>query len=92
MSAAPARLRDFVKMRPETEGVLQHVGLDTWDLILVDVDGTWIREEFPSKDLAEAACSVLGVRHHDGWEDSRITRRMAARDHWGTPGGQRRAL
>jgi hypothetical protein len=56
------------------------------------VDGTWIREEFPSKEAAEVACEALGVRHHDGWEDTRITRRMAARDHWGTPGGQRRAL
>jgi hypothetical protein len=88
----PGRLQDFVKLRPEVEAVLQHVGRETWDLVLIDLDGTWIREEFPSAEAAEIACGVLGVRLHAGWDDPRMTRRMNARDHWNTPGGQRRAL
>ena len=33
----PSGLREFVKMRPEVEAVVQHVGLRTWDLVLIDV-------------------------------------------------------
>jgi hypothetical protein len=33
----------------------------------------------------------LGVPLHHGW-DARMTQRMNRRDHWGEPGGQRRAL
>lgn len=92
MRRAPNALRDFAKMRPEVEAVLQHVGRRTWDLVLVDVDGTWVRDEFPSEEAAEAVCRELGVRVHHGWDDARLVRRMSARDHWNTPGGQRRAL
>lgn len=93
MSTRPAgRLVDFVKLRPEVEAVLQHVGRETWDLVLISVDGTWIREEYPSSDAAEAASRALGVRVHHGWDDPRVTRRFNARDHWGTTGGQRRGL
>ncbi|HET9722809.1 MAG TPA: hypothetical protein VFR44_03075 [Actinomycetota bacterium] len=92
MTVRPAgRLLDFVKLRPEVEAVLQHVGRQTWDLLLISVDGTWVREEYPSVEAAEAAARALGLRVHHGWDDPRVTRRMA-RDHWGTPGGQRRAL
>ncbi len=90
--SAPGRLHDFVKLRPEVEAVFQHVGRETWDLVLVAVDGTWTREELPSAEAAEAACRDLGVRLHRGWDDPRMARRMNARDHWNTPGGQRRAL
>ena len=89
---APGRLQDFVKLRPEVEAILQHVGRETWDLVLIDVQGTWIREEFPAAEAAEAACRALDVRLHAGWDDPRMARRMNARDHWNTPGGQRRAL
>ena len=93
MSARPpGRLLDFVKLRPEVEAVLQHVGRETWDVVLVDVLGTWIRHEFPSAEAAEEASGALGVRVHRGWEDPRMARRMNAKDHWNTPDGQRRAL
>jgi hypothetical protein len=92
MRRAPNGLRDFVKMRPEVEGILQHVGRETWDLVLIDVEGNWVRDEFPSEDAAEAVCRELGVPMHRGWEDVRLVRRMNARDHWNRPGGQRRAL
>jgi hypothetical protein len=84
-------LREFVKLRPEVEGVVQHVGLDTWDLLLIDVTGLWVRAEYPSKEAASHACKRLGVRSHDGWDEPRLARRMNARDHWNTPDGQRRA-
>jgi hypothetical protein len=93
--ARPARalsaLRDFVKLHPEVEGVLQHVGLRTWDLVLIDVTGLWVRDEFASPEDAERACAELGIRMHRGW-DARLTRRVANRDQWSTPDGQRRAL
>jgi hypothetical protein len=89
---APNGLRDFAKLHREVEGVLQHVGLRTWDLVLVDVEGLWVRDEFTSEEDAEAACSELGIRIHKGWGDPRMVRRMNARDHWNRPGGQRRAL
>ena len=88
---APNALRDFVKLRPEVEGVLQRVGLRTWDLVLIDVTGLWVRDEFESEEAAEDACRELGIAMHRGWEDPRLARRMNARDHWGTPDGQRRA-
>jgi hypothetical protein len=91
-AAVPWHLREFVKLRPEVEGVLQHVGLDTWDLLLIDVRGNWDRDEFPTQDAAERACAALGIRCHHGWDDPRLARRMNARDHWNQPGGQRRAL
>jgi hypothetical protein len=92
MMRAPNHLRDFVKMGEEVEAVLQHVGRETWDLVLIDVRGRWVRDEFPTEDAAEAACRELGVRMHRGWDDPRIVRRMNALDHWSRPGGQRRAL
>jgi hypothetical protein len=89
---APNALRDFVKLRPEVEAVLQHVGLLTWDLLLIDATGLWVRDEFESEEAAETACRELGIRLHRGWDEPRLERRMSARDHWNTPDGQRRAL
>jgi hypothetical protein len=91
-ATVPNHLRQFVSMHPEVEAVLQHVGLRTWDLILIDVAGLWVREEFTDEAAAEAACRALGIRMHRGWDDPRIVRRMARRDHWNTPDGQRRGL
>jgi len=89
---APSRLYDFVKLHHEVEGVLQHVGRETWDLLLIDVGGLWEREEFRTREEAEDACRELGVRLHLGWDDPRIARRLNARDHWSTPDGQRRGV
>jgi hypothetical protein len=91
MGRAPSAIREFAKLHPEVEAVLQHVGLRTWDLVLVDVTGLWVRDEFESAEAAEAACRELGIRVHRDWDDPRIARRMNARDHWSTPDGQRRA-
>ncbi len=70
--------------------MLQHVGLRTWDLVLIDVEGNWIRDELASPEDAESVCGELGLRLHRGWDDPRLSRRMIARDHWNAPGGQRR--
>ncbi len=79
-------------LHPEAEGVLQHVGLRTWDLLVIDVDGTWVRDVVGSPEQAEAVCRDLGIRLNRGWDDPRMSRRMARRDHWNRPGGQRRGL
>jgi hypothetical protein len=89
---ASNRLRDFVGRHPEVEALVQHVGLRTWDLLLIDVTGLWIREEMHSEEQAEAVCRDLRVRLNRGWGDARLARRLAKRDHWNTGDGQRRAL
>ena len=86
----PWSLREFTALRPEVEGVVQHVGRATWDLLLVDLTGLWVREEFGSREAAEDACRALGIPSHDGWNEPRLSRRMNRRDHWDTPDGQRR--
>jgi hypothetical protein len=85
-------LRDFVSLHREVEALLQHVGLRTWDLLLIDVDGMWVREEVRSEADAEAICSDLGIRLARGWDDPRLSRRMSRPDPWSDPKGQRRAL
>jgi hypothetical protein len=79
-------------LRQDVEAVLQRCGLDTFDLVFIDVDGNWTRAVFPSEEEAEAAAGQLGVPLHHGWDDERMTRRMNRRDHWNEQGGQRRAL
>ncbi len=89
---APGHLGRFVRLHREVEAVLQHGGLRTWDLLLIDVEGNWTREVLASEEEAEAVCRDLGIRMNRGWDDPRMARRMNARDHWNRPGGQRRAL
>ncbi len=76
----------------DVEAVIQRCGLNTWDCVLIDVDGNWTRAVFPSAEVAEDACRDLEVPVHRGWDDPRMARRMGRRDHWNDPGGQRRAL
>ena len=87
----PNHLRAFFSLHPEVEAVLQHVGLRTYDLVLIDVEGAWVRDEFPDEAAAEEACRALGIRMHRGWDDPRLSRRMMRRDDWSRPDGQRRA-
>jgi len=91
VSGIPWTLRSFAQLRPEVEAVIQHVGRETWDLLLIDVTGLWVREEFATPEEARGACRTLGIRAHDGWDEPRLVRRMNGRDHWNTPDGQRRA-
>jgi len=91
-SKVPYHLVEFVKLHPQVEGVIQHVGLRTWDLFLVDVTGLWDREEFATEGAAQAACRTLRIPAHQGWDDPRLARRMNGRDHWNTSDGERRAL
>jgi hypothetical protein len=87
----PRELRQFVTYRPDVEALLQRCGLDTYDLLLIDLDGNWTRGVFPSEEEAVAAVDMLGVPLHRGW-DTRMTRRMNKRDHWNEAGGQKRGL
>jgi hypothetical protein len=87
----PTELRQFVLLRPDVEAVLQRCGLDTYDLLLIDLDGNWTRWVFTTEEGAVAVAGDLEVRLHRGWDD-RMTKRMNQRDHWNEPGGQRRAL
>lgn len=87
----PPELRRFAQLRPDAEAVLQRCGIDTYDVLLIDLGGNWTRWVFPTEDLARAAVRDLEVPLHEGW-DERMARRMNQRDHWNEPGGQRRAL
>jgi diketogulonate reductase-like aldo/keto reductase len=82
----------FAMLHEDVEAVIQRCGLRTVDCLLIDVAGNWMRAVFPSKEAAEEACRDLEVRFHEGWDDIRLAQRMNRRDHWGEPGGQRRAL
>ena len=86
----PGDLIDFRKVRTEVEAVMQRIGRETWDLILIDPVGNWTRAVFPSEDDVRAAADFLDVRLHEGWTE-RMAARMNRRDHWGEPGGQKRA-
>ncbi len=87
----PSELRKFAVLRPDVEAVLQRCGLDTFDLLLIDLDGNWTRWVFPSQEAAEAVAEQVEVPLHQGWDD-RMTKRLNKRDHWNGPGGQKRAL
>jgi hypothetical protein len=87
----PKELRDFKLLRPDVEAVLQRCGLNTYDLLLIDLQGNWTRWVFTSEDAAAAVAEGLDLPLHRGWDD-RMAKRMNNRDHWSQPGGQRRAL
>ncbi len=88
----PNDVRSFVQGRSDVEGVVQHVGLKTWDLVFIDTEGNWTRVVTMSKEGAEEVAKELGVTAHDGWDTDELAKRMNRRDHWNQPGGQRRAL
>jgi hypothetical protein len=92
VTTPPGIFREFAQLRPDVEAVIQRCGRNTVDCLLIDVEGNWVRAVFPSKEVAEAVCRDLEIRYHDGWSDPRMVQRMNRRDHWGDPGGQRRAL
>jgi hypothetical protein len=87
----PKELREFVTYQPDVEALLQRCGIDTYDLLLIDLRGNWTRWIFTSEEEAEAVATMLGVPLHRTW-DVRLVRRMNKRDHWNEPGGQKRAL
>ncbi len=87
----PAELRKFVWMHSGVEAVLQRCGIDTFDLILIDLDGNWTRWVFPSEEAATVVADRLEIPLHHEWDD-RMVKRLNKRDHWNEPGGQRRAL
>ena len=85
-------VRRFAKERSDVDGVIQRIGRETWDLVLIAGDGEWTRWVTTSKESAEAAANELGVTVHDGWDADELAKRMNRRDEWSTPGGARRAV
>ena len=93
MSTGPsAELRRFAEGREDLDAVIQRIGLDTWDLLVIDGEGNWTREVFTSNEECAAAAEAVGATVHEGWDEEAIAKRMNRRDHWNEPGGQRRAL
>jgi hypothetical protein len=45
----PGDFREFAMLHPDAEAVIQRVGLNTFDCVLIDVEGNWTRAVFPSK-------------------------------------------
>lgn len=88
----PTDLRRFVQLHGDVEAILQRCGLDTFDLVLVDLDGDWTRAVFPSEGVARAVAADLEVPLHEGWDDERLAKRFNRNDPWNTPIGRRRAL
>ena len=93
MSAGPsAELRRFAEGRTGLDAVIQRIGLDTWDLLVIDGEGNWTRDVLASEEECKAAAEALGATVHEGWDDEALAKRMSRRDHWNEPGGKRRAL
>jgi hypothetical protein len=92
VTTPPGDFRRFAILRNDVEAVIQRCGKNTVDCLLIDVEGNWTRAVFPSREVAEEICRKLEIPYHDGWSDPRMAQRMNRRDHWGEPGGQRRAL
>lgn len=92
MARVSTRFRRFAMLGNDVEAVIQRIGRQTYDCLLIDVEGNWVREVFPSQEAAEQACRDLGIIVHHDWDNPRMAARMNRRDHWGDPGGQRRAL
>jgi hypothetical protein len=88
----PTELRRFVQLRSDVEAIVQRSGRETFDLLLVDLNGVWTRGVFTSQEMAEAVVDRLGVPLHHGWDDERMARRFNKNDPWNTPLGTRRAL
>jgi len=85
-------LARFAQEHGPVDAVIQRIGLDTWDLLVIDEAGNWTREVFTSKEECRLTAEAIGATVHEGWDDETIAKRMNRRDHWNEPGGQRRAL
>ena len=88
----PEDARKFATGRSGVDAVVQRIGLDTWDLLLIDVDGDWTRMVTTTKEAAEASAKELGATPHDGWDADDLAKRMNRHDDWSTPGGPHRAV
>jgi hypothetical protein len=83
----------FVREHDGVEAVVQRIGRETFDLLLIDGEGNWTRGVFLSAEECKQTAAELGIETvHDGWDDESLAKRMSRRDHWNDPGGQKRAL
>jgi hypothetical protein len=88
----PEDVRKFMASRSGVDAVVQRIGLDTWDLLLIDAGGDWTRMVTTTKEAAESAAKELGGTLHDGWDADDLAKRMNRHDDWSSPGGHRRAV
>jgi hypothetical protein len=86
----PRGLREFAAAGP-CDAVVQRVGLDTVELVLIDAAGDWVPAVFESADRARAVGEALGAAVHDGWTED-LSMRVGTRDAWSEPQGRRRGL
>lgn len=91
MASLSPELRQFSALRQDVEAVLQRCGRDTWELVLIDLEGEWTMAVFTSEEEATAAAAQLEVPLHRGWDEDRLAQRMSRHDPWRTR-GIRRAL
>jgi len=88
----PDDVRKFASGREGVDAVVQRIGLDTWDLLLIDADGGWTRMVTTTRETAEAAAKELGATIHDGWDADELAKRMNRHDDWASSGGRHRAV
>jgi hypothetical protein len=89
----PEDLVRFAREHEGVEAIVQRIGRDTFDLLLVDKDGNWTRGVFQSEEQCKQTAQELGIEAvHADWDDEALAKRMTRRDHWNEPGGQKRAL
>jgi hypothetical protein len=88
----PDDVRRFATGRGGIDGVVQRIGLDTWDLLLIDAGGDWTRVVTTTKESAEAIAKELGATVHDGWDADELAKRMNRHDDWAAPGSRHRAV
>ena len=92
MSERPSRdLRRFASAGRALDAVVQRVGRDTFELILIDEKGDWTPAVFGSEDEARAAAEALGATVYQGWTED-LSKRVGGRNAWASPDGKRRAL
>jgi hypothetical protein len=87
----PSGVGAFARGRQGLGALVQRIGRDTWDLIVIDAEGAWERWVFGSRDAAEAAARSVGIEAHDGWTED-LSKLANRKDNWNRPHGRRRAL
>jgi hypothetical protein len=88
----PGELRGFIAEHRDVQAVIQRIGQDTWDLLLIDGEGEWTRAVLDSKEAAESIARELDLPAQDSWDGGDLARRMNRHDDWADPHGRRRAI
>ena len=60
---------EFVKTREDVEAVIERIGYHTTQVILVAVNGEWLRFVVSSPEIAQRIAKGLKVEAHEGWPE-----------------------